>query len=41
VTSVEAEFELNCTNGRCGATLVVRRENNEVTVAVISQGKQA
>lgn len=41
ITSSEAEVELNCANGRCGATLVVRRENNQVTVNVASKTKQA
>jgi predicted RNA-binding Zn-ribbon protein involved in translation (DUF1610 family) len=41
ITSTEAEIELNCSNGRCGATLIVRRENSEVTVAVAQKGKQA
>jgi len=41
ITSLEAEVELNCANGRCGATLVVVRENEEVTVRVTSKTKQA
>jgi hypothetical protein len=41
VTSVEAEVELNCSNGRCRATLVVRRENSEVTVSVADKKPQA
>lgn len=41
ITSVEAEIELNCSNGRCGATLVIVRENTEVTVRVTTKAKQA
>jgi len=41
VTSVDAEVELNCGNSRCGATLIVRRENGQVTVNVTPKTQQA
>ena len=41
ITSLEAEVELNCANGRCGATLVVAREKDQVTVRVTAKSKQA
>lgn len=41
IASTEAEVELNCANGRCRATLVVVRQNEQVTVRVTAKSKQA